>query len=94
MRRYSDTPKIKGGILKGTSATIANIRDAISNRRIKFSEIVLQEGQRLDTLAGIEYGDSSLWWVIAAASNIGWGLQIPPGTLIRIPVLLDVQRVI
>jgi hypothetical protein len=41
--------------------------------------------QRLDTLAGKYYGSSQYWWIIAAASGIGWGLQVPPGTLIRIP---------
>ena len=37
-------------------------------------------------IAGDAYNDSSLWWVIAAASGIGWGLQVPPGTVIRIPI--------
>jgi len=38
-------------------------------------------------LAGIEYGNSTYWWIIAAASHIGWSLQVPEGTLIRIPDL-------
>ena len=45
----------------------------------------MQEGERLDTIAGKIYGDSNYWWVIAAASGIGWPLQVPPGTLLRIP---------
>jgi hypothetical protein len=94
MRRYDGTPKIKGGRQKGTSTTVATIRSAISSGRISYREIVMQEDQRLDILAGIEYGDSTLWWVIAAASNIGWGLQVPADTLIRIPRLVDVQKVI
>ena len=36
-------------------------------------------------MAANVYGDSSLWWIIAAASNIGWGLQVPPGTVLKIP---------
>jgi hypothetical protein len=55
---------------------------------------MLTETQRLDVLAGIEYGDSSLWWIIAAASNIGWGLQVPPGILIKIPALADAGKYI
>jgi len=39
----------------------------------------------LDHIAGKELGDSQLWWVIAAASRIGWWLQVPPGTVLRIP---------
>ncbi len=46
---------------------------------------VLEEGERLDQLAGIAYGDGSLWWVISAASGIGWALQVPPGTRLLIP---------
>lgn len=83
--RYSGTPIINGGRSRGTSNSINLIREGISNGQIPFEEIVLQESQRLDIIAGIEYGDSSLWWILAAASNIGWGLQVPAGTLIRIP---------
>ena len=49
----------------------------------------LEEGERLDTISGSVYNDSSLWWVIAAASGIGWGLQVPPGTIIKIPINLS-----
>jgi hypothetical protein len=94
MRRYEDAPKIKGGRQRGTSASVASIRSAISSGRISYEELTVQEDQRLDVLAGIRYGDSTLWWVIAAASNIGWCLQVPPNTLIRIPSLVDVQKVI
>lgn len=50
---------------------------------------VLQEGERLDIIAGREYGDARFWWVISAASGIGWGLQVPAGTSILIPRDLD-----
>jgi len=52
----------------------------------------LEEGERLDTIAGAVYGDSSLWWVIAAASGIGWWLQVTPGTRLRIPT--DINDII
>jgi hypothetical protein len=48
-------------------------------------KVILNSTQRLDTLAGEYYGDSQLWWVIAASSGIGWALQVPAGTVIRIP---------
>jgi nucleoid-associated protein YgaU len=58
---------------------------ACENGTIKFSTYVLEEAQRLDQLAGVAYQSSTYWWVIAAASGIGWGLQVPPGTVLRIP---------
>ena len=45
----------------------------------------MQTGQRLDHIAASAFGDNKLWWIIAAASGIGWALQVQPGTLIRIP---------
>ena len=56
--------------------------------------MILRERERLDVLAGQIYGDARYWWVLAAASDIGWGLQVPPGTLIRIPQLSDVINLI
>jgi nucleoid-associated protein YgaU len=42
--------------------------------------------ERLDTLADRFYGDSTLWWVIAAANGIGKGtLRVPRGIKLRIP---------
>lgn len=59
------------------------------NQSIDCKVHILEAGERLDTLAGQHYGNSSYWWVIAAASGIGWGLQVPPGTVIRIPTNLN-----
>ena len=53
---------------------------------------ILKEGERLDVIAGRTYGNARLWWVIAAASGIGWGLQVPPGTQILIPT--DLKQVL
>lgn len=61
------------------------IYNAVENGIIDYTIKDLEDGERLDILAGIYYGDSSFWWVLAAASGIGWGLQVPPGTIIRIP---------
>tara|TARA_R110001583_G_scaffold162417_1_gene314645 strand:- start:243 stop:539 length:297 start_codon:yes stop_codon:yes gene_type:complete len=48
--------------------------------------LIGQMGDRLDNLANKYYGDSSLWWIIARANNIGKGdLTVPLGTQIRIP---------
>jgi len=48
--------------------------------------IIGQMGDRLDNLANKYYQDSSLWWIIARANNIGKGdLTVPLGIQIRIP---------
>jgi len=69
----------------GTNRAIVRIRDGISNGLLSYTVAVLKEGQRLDHIAHATYGDGRLWWIIAAASNIGWWLQVPPGTRVRIP---------
>lgn len=85
IRRYSRTPVIKGGTQYGTTQVSTIIRRAIQTGEIRATVRVLQGAERLDILAGQVYGDSSEWWIIAAASGIGWGLQVPPGTRIVIP---------
>jgi len=87
--RYNNTPKIASGRQFGTSTYNAAIRRAVQEGRLSVREHVLKEGERLDTLAGREYRNARLWWVIAAASGIGWGLQVPPGTLLLIPTQLS-----
>lgn len=93
MRRYSDTVRIEAGNARSTSNTVHNIRLGISSGNIRFRTLISQESQRIDAIAGLEYDDAKLWWVIAAASNIGWSLQVPPGTLLRIPNLQDISRI-
>ena len=88
MKRYRKDKPIKGGRLLATASTISVIRRSVRNGTIHVNEYVTKEAERLDTLAGRFLGDSRLWWVLAATSDIGWGLQIPPGTSIKIPMNL------
>ena len=81
--RYTNNPIAGRGF--STNSISANIRNAVLTNSISYSTRVLSEGQRLDTIAGQIYGMGSLWWIIAAASGIGWGLQVPAGTLLSIP---------
>lgn len=92
MRRYTNTNSYAFGRALGSSTSPGRIRDSIEAGSVSFESRVLQEGERLDTIAGQAYGDSTLWWVIAAASGIGWSLQVPPGTRILIPNLEQVGR--
>lgn len=90
-QRYANTPKISAGKQYGTATAHNNIRRAVQRGEVGTREHVLKEGERLDAIAGRVYGNSRLWWIIAAASGIGWGLQVPPGTLLLIPT--DLRQV-
>ena len=93
LRRYARSRILGLNRQFGTSFAIPAIRKNIANGNIRITEeFALRESDRLDIIAGKRYGDGKLWWVIAAASNIGWGLQVPPGTLIKIPNLSDVAK--
>jgi|13_taG_2_1085334.scaffolds.fasta_scaffold396782_1 hypothetical protein len=59
---------------------------------ISFRVEVVEGTKRLDHYAFQEYGDGLNWWVIAAASGIGWWLQVTPGTRLRIPT--DINDII
>ena len=85
MRRYTRDQRIAGGLL-GSSQTTFRIRRARDLGLIPMRQVILSESQRLDHLANKYLNDAQLWWVLAATSDIGWGLQVPPGTIINIPL--------
>ena len=87
--RYMLRGKIKEGEGLNTGTGMSKIFNACENNQIECEIFVLEESQRLDQLAGIAYSSSNYWWVIAAASGIGWALQVPPGTVLRIPTNLS-----
>ena len=91
INRYASDSKIDDGKIMGTNGAIKRLRDALSNGSITTREMVIQEGDRLDAIAGRFYGDGRLWWVIAVSSNIGWWMQVPPGTRLLIPT--DISQV-
>jgi hypothetical protein len=92
MRRYDRTSTFGIKFSYGTSYAIPIIRDGIANGTIRYKESILKENDRLDIIAGKEYGDSTLYWIISAASSIGWGLQCPAGTSLKIPNISDVSK--
>jgi hypothetical protein len=87
--RYITSPILRNGKMFGTNKLARRIYLACESGALKCKISILSERQRLDHVAGIEYGEASLWWIIAAASGIGWGLQLPPGTSLRIPINPD-----
>ena len=72
-----------------------SIRKAIKVGTLRVKDnFIITENTRLDTMAGDVYGDGRYWWVLAAASDIGWGMQIPPGTVINIVDLNDLTALL
>lgn len=94
IRRYSSSNLVNGGLARGSSSAPDTIFKGIESGRISITNRTMQEGERLDIIAAQVYGDATLWWVIAAASGIGWGMQVPPGTNLVIPSLNDISKVI
>jgi len=88
--RYTFVSRINDGQGIGTWTSGQTIFNAVLTGNLEADTIVLTQGQRLDHLAGQYYGNSTYWWIIAAASGIGWAMQCPTGTVIKIPKNLDV----
>ena len=89
--RYTFSKQIikEGKTIFATNKSSAKIFKAVTFGEIQVKQHILQEGERLDTIADKIYGVSSYWWILAAASGIGWGMQVPPGTIINIPSNID-----
>lgn len=94
LSRYARTPILGFGSQFGTSRTREAIQTAIKNNQLAVRQVVVRGRERLDTIAGSVYGDGRYWWILAAASNIGWGMQVPPGTIINVPNLADVAALV
>ena len=85
VNRYARDSVIKAITQYGTARATRSLRRAQQGGSLRTKRYVLTGMERLDILAGRQYGDGRLWWVIAAASGIGWALQCPPGTVLYIP---------
>jgi hypothetical protein len=90
-KRYRRDTLIRGQSQYGTAKSSQAIYRAVQSGALRAERYVLTGVQRLDILAGQRYGDANLWWVIAAASRIGWALQCPAGTVLYIPT--DIGKV-
>jgi hypothetical protein len=90
--RYNRSARLRGGNVISSSEVNTRLRKATESGALSTFTHVVKESERLDILAGRFLGTSQYWWVIAACSGIGWALQVPPGTRLRIP--RDVAKMI
>ena len=90
--RYTYTPPINMGEGKSNPWISSKIYLGVMQGSIKFKAHKLKRASRLDHISAEFYGTSKYWWIIAAASGIGWGLQVPEGTIIRVPQILGEIR--
>jgi len=74
-----------GKMFKPSSSAARIIKQAVDSNKLSVEMFTLAQGQRLDLVSANYYGTSAYWWVIAAASGIGWQCQVPPGTVLKIP---------
>lgn len=92
--RYSRAPILNLGAQYGTSRAVEAIRAGIKSGQIVTRDMVVRGAERLDTIAGSLYGDGRYWWILAAASDIGWGMQVPPGTILKVPQLSSISALV
>ena len=86
--RYAFTQRLDANTM-ATSDLSSRIYIACVRGAIPCSSYTLRTGERLEHIAARAFGDEKLWWIIAAASGIGWALQVTPGTLLRIPTNIN-----
>lgn len=92
MSRYSSTP-----VIRDTTEQRRKSTTIIPVIPISVSDIYIQitSADRLDKLANTFYGDSTLWWVIATANNLGKGtIVVPQNVILRIPSKSNIQQII
>jgi len=61
----------------------------VENGSIDYRTYTTKSGDRLDRIAYDQYKDAKLWWIIAAASGIGWWMQVAEGIELRIPLNVE-----
>lgn len=59
-------------------------------KRIQTKDYVWKSGDRLWRLASIEFGDPSLWWVIAKLNNKPTDTLFNAGDIVKIPLNLTI----
>lgn len=74
-----------------TSSLCSRIYKDCKSGILQSETITYSNNERLDKLSQRYYGNGLDWWIIAAASGLGWWLQINEGTQITIPT--DINQI-
>lgn len=84
--RYNKTKILDNKFLESFSLKQQNSRfnDLTIFNNIEYTEYVVKNGDRLDTLAAKFLNDDTYWWVLALFNGIRMPI-ITPGQKIRIP---------
>ena len=73
-------------VIDGDEVSMSSyIRKACINNIISCDTVITKDNKRLDHYSNEYYGSGDNWWLIAAASGIGWWLQVPNGIVLKIP---------
>lgn len=84
--RYASSTVVTAQNLDGRDVLVI-LFDTPQDQSFRFTWHQLTGDEYPDQLAQRHYGDPTLWWVIARANpEITDWMQLPPGTLLRIPV--------
>ena len=83
--RYTNDRTIKNGTTRVSNRAAIRLRRAFDLGNINAVQVTIGESMRLDHVAFRYLGSASLWWAIAALSDIGWGMQLPAGTRLLVP---------
>ena len=76
------------GDLSGRSI-INDLFHAVERGEVRIQITEVSDGRRLDHYAQKYYGNGLNWWIIAAASGIGWWMQITEGIVLNIPTNIE-----
>lgn len=86
--RYLDSPIM----VEADGTRYIGSRDPLDVRYRKddiFHEV--RAGELLDAISFFYYGNERFWWVIAEYNEISWGLPLEPGTILRMPSLINLE---
>jgi hypothetical protein len=73
-----------------------SLQSKYNNAPWRFSQYIIIEGDRMETLAYRTYGDPQLWWLIADANPEIFHPEddLVPGSLLRIPQYRPLRRLL
>lgn len=83
--RYENTTVLLDKRMFATQTDYAEIKQDIENGVIQTIEYIVKPLDRLDIIANRFYNEPKYWWIIAIANNIGWAMQVMPGTVLLVP---------